>query len=135
MNEKHWGSCLCGTVRFEVLGQFESFFLCHCSRCKKDTGSAHAANLLSSKASVIWQSGQNKIKSFRVPYTRHEKSFCSECGSAVPTVQMNGSMLLVPAGSLDSAIEIYPDAHICVENRAHWYRELEDIPKFDGLPT
>jgi hypothetical protein len=131
---KHLGSCLCGEVRFEVTGDFERFFLCHCGRCRKDTGSAHAANLFSSTSKIRWLSGEAKIKMFRVPSTRHEKSFCSECGSALPRVQMNGALLVVPAGSLDSALEIRPDAHICVASRATWDRHLEDVPQIDDLP-
>ncbi len=134
MINKHLGSCLCGAVRFEVLGDFERFFLCHCGRCQKDTGSAHAANLFSSTAAIKWLSGEAKVKTFRVPSTRHEKSFCSECGSAVPRIQMNGALVVVPAGSLDSAIEIQPDAHIFVASRAGWDRRLEDVPKIDELP-
>ena len=38
------GKCLCGVVQFRISGEFESFFLCHCSRCRKDSGSAHSAN-------------------------------------------------------------------------------------------
>ena len=134
MSNKHTGSCLCGAVQFEILGDFERFFLCHCGRCRKDTGSAHAANLFSSKASVKWLSGEAKVATFRVPSTRHEKSFCSECGSALPRVQMNGALVVVPAGSIDSEIETRPDAHICVASRAGWDRRLEDVPKIDSLP-
>ena len=106
------GSCLSGEVRFEIIGRFEQFFLCHCTRCRKDTGSAHAANLFSSTAKVQWLSGQAKIKTFQLPSTRHRKSFCAECGSAVPNVQMDGALLVVPAGSLDSAIETQPPTPI-----------------------
>ncbi|MCI3132528.1 GFA family protein [Phenylobacterium aquaticum] len=53
------GSCLCGGIAFEISGPFEAFFLCHCSRCRKDTGSAHAANLFSSTAKLTWLSGQD----------------------------------------------------------------------------
>lgn len=131
---KHLGSCLCREVRFEIVGQFERFFLCHCGRCRKDTGSAHAANLFSSTAKIHWLSGQSKIRTFQVPSTRHEKSFCSTCGSAVPSVQMGGNLLVVPAGSLDDEIEIRPDAHICVGSRADWDECLEDVPRIEELP-
>jgi hypothetical protein len=134
MNNKHWGSCLCGEVRFEILGEFERFFLCHCGRCRKGTGSAHAANLFSSTAKVNWLSGQAKIKTFRLANTRHQRSFCSECGSAVPNVQMNGALLMVPAGSLDSVVEARPDAHICVASSASWDRHLEDVPRIAATP-
>lgn len=134
MTSKHTGSCLCGDVRFEVLGDFERFFLCHCGRCRKDTGSAHAANLFSSTATLRWVSGEANVRTFRVPATRHERSFCAECGSALPGMQMNGALLVVPAGSLDTAIENRPDAHICIASSATWDRHLEDIPRIDGLP-
>ena len=45
MSNRHSGACLCGAVHFEIEGDFERFFLCHCEYCRKDTGSAHAANL------------------------------------------------------------------------------------------
>lgn len=128
------GACLCGAVRFQISGEFESFFLCHCTRCRKGTGSAHAANLFSSTAAITWLSGQDKVKTYRVPGARHEKSFCTECGAALPRVQMNGALLVVPAGSLNSAIDIRPNAHICFASRAEWDARLEDIPKIDGLP-
>jgi hypothetical protein len=131
---KHLGSCLCGEVRFEVLGDFEQFFLCHCARCRKDTGSAYAANLFSQDAQINWLSGQSVIRTYRVPSTRHEKSFCAACGSAVPGLQMNGGLLVVPAGSLDTPIDIRPTAHISTGSRADWDQHLEEIPQVDGLP-
>ncbi|MGD1933540.1 MAG: GFA family protein [Candidatus Phaeomarinobacter sp.] len=134
MSDRHQGSCLCGEVHFEVSGKFQHFFLCHCGRCQKDTGSAHAANLFSSNATIKWLSGQDSIKEYVVPDTRHTKCFCPQCGAAVPSIQMNGTLLVVPAGSLDSPVEIRPTAHICVASRANWDRKLEDIPKIDALP-
>jgi len=129
------GACLCGAVRFQITGTFERFFLCHCSRCRKGTGSAHGANLFSSNAVLAWLSGQGSIKTFVLPDTRHEKSFCTECGSALPSVQMDGTMVVVPAGSLDDAIDIRPTAHICYASRAAWDDHLEEVAKIDGLPV
>ena len=134
MAELTKGSCQCGTVRFEIAGAFERFFLCHCSRCRKDTGSAHGANLFSSNAKVTWLSGESSVKTYRVPGTRHEKCFCAECGSALPRVQMNGALVVVPAGSVDSEITIKPNAHICVDSRASWDTDLESVAKMGGLP-
>lgn len=51
------GSCLCDEITFVIEGEFEQFFFCHCERCRKDTGSAHAANLFSSTAKLSWLSG------------------------------------------------------------------------------
>jgi hypothetical protein len=134
MTTKHSGSCLCGAVRFEVDGGFERFYLCHCQYCRKDSGSAHAANLFSSTASLKWLSGEDQVTRFNLPSTRHSKSFCSICGSALPDVQMDGALLVVPAGSLDSEVRKRPDAHLFVSTRASWDTRLEEAPMMERLP-
>lgn len=130
----HRGACQCGTVRFEIVGAFEHFFLCHCRRCRKDTGSAHAANLFSRTAQIRWLSGEAAVRTYRVPSTQHEKSFCAHCGSAAPAVQMDGALLVVPAGSLDTPVDLRPGAHICMGSRADWDQALDAIPQIAGLP-
>lgn len=128
------GSCLCGAVRFEVEGAFDAFFLCHCARCRKGSGSAHGANLFASGGRLRWLSGEQEVKTYRMPGTRHERSFCTSCGSALPDVQMDGALLKVPAGSLDGPVDIRPTAHISCASRADWDADLDAVPKLDGLP-
>lgn len=135
MKNKHDGSCLCGEVVFEIQGDFEQFFLCHCEYCRKDTGSAHCANLFSSSAKLHWIRGQNKVTTFNLASTRHTKSFCSVCGSAVPTYHESSGMLVVPAGSLNAPVTIQPNAHIFMASKANWDHDLENIPKFEKLPS
>jgi hypothetical protein len=134
MSQTTIGSCQCGAVEFRISGTFERFFLCHCARCRKDTGSAHAANLFSSAATVDWLRGRDNVRTYRIAGTRHEKSFCATCGSALPRIQSNGALVVVPAGSIDSAIALRPEAHICCASRADWDAHLEDVPQLDGLP-
>ncbi|WPU64545.1 GFA family protein [Peredibacter starrii] len=128
----HKGSCLCGSVNFEIDGDFESFFLCHCKHCQKDTGSAYAANLFSTKAKLKWISGKEHVKTYNLPGTRHAKSFCSECSSAVPN---EAGFLQVPAGSLDTQFNLKPNAHIFCSSSANWERGLENIQQFEKFPN
>jgi hypothetical protein len=129
-----FGSCLCGAVRFEVEGEFQQFYLCHCGHCRKDTGSVHAANLFAPGATLRWITGKDQVTCFTLPSTRHSKCFCSTCGSALPSVQLENALLVVPAGSLDSDITLKPDAHIFGSSRAHWDNGLEEIPMLEGAP-
>lgn len=129
----HSGSCLCGTVRFEVKGEFDSFYLCHCRHCQKDTGSAHAANLFSKSAELRWLSGTDAVTSFQLSGTCHRKSFCSRCGSALPSTEAAG-VLVVPAGCLDTAVGLSPTAHLFIGSKADWEKELEEVPTFEALP-
>jgi hypothetical protein len=134
MEKTYHGQCLCSAVRFEINATFSNFYLCHCTRCQKDTGSAHAANLFAMGGDVKWHAGKDKAKIFRLPNTQHQKSFCEDCGAALPNLQMEGKLLVVPAGSLDDPVQIRPDAHICCNDRANWDEELNLIPNLPGLP-
>jgi hypothetical protein len=37
------GSCLCGSVRYEVTGRFPRIVHCHCQMCRKVQGAAFAS--------------------------------------------------------------------------------------------
>ena len=130
----HFGSCLCGAVRFEVDGDFQRFYLCHCGHCRKDSGSAHAANLFASGANLRWVIGETQVTRFTLPSTRHSKCFCATCGSALPYVEPEGGWVVVPAGSLDSDVTLKPDAHIFGSSRASWDNGLGEIPVMEWSP-
>lgn len=129
----YFGSCLCGTAKFEVQGEFDNFYLCHCQHCQKDTGSAHAANLFSQSAKLNWLSGSDAVTTFTLPGTRHNKSFCKICGSALPSTH-EVDLLVIPAGCLDTEVSMSPTAHIFTSSKAVWDRELGALTKFKGLP-
>ena len=130
---EHLGSCLCGTVKFTVTGQFDSFYLCHCRHCQKDTGSAHAANLFSQSATLTWLAGEEALSHFTLAGSRHSKSFCKLCGAALPNTQTPG-LLVVPAGCLDTAVSMAPTAHIFTASKAAWDNDLTKVPAFKRLP-
>jgi hypothetical protein len=91
--------------------------------------------LFSSSARLKWSAGEEFVKSFTLPGTRHSKSFCKECGSALPGLQMNGQLLVVPAGSLNSQLAIKPNAHIFCSSKASWDEALETVMKFETFPS
>ncbi|MBL6431571.1 MAG: GFA family protein [Alphaproteobacteria bacterium] len=122
-------------VTFEITGSFEAFFLCHCARCRKDTGSAHAANLFSSSATLEWLSGADRVKTYRVPDTRHENPSVPTAARRCRALQMDGTLLVVPAGSLDSAFDMRPSAHICCRQSCGVGRDLESVPVSTAFPA
>ena len=135
MSNTHTGSCLCGSVRYEVTGDFDRFFMCHCSRCRKGSGSAHGANLFSSTARLDWLAGADKVKTYQVAGTRHQRSFCIDCGTGLPRQSADGKLLVVPAGSLHSDVPLRPLAHIFVASKANWDEALEQVPRVAAMPA
>ena len=95
MSEQTKGSCLCGKIQFVVRGPYSVFHLCHCSRCRKDSGSAHASKIFTAPENIEWLDGMEFIKRYDLPTAeRFAKNFCTECGSPVPYLSRDGKFLI-----------------------------------------
>ncbi|MEO7725922.1 MAG: GFA family protein [Burkholderiales bacterium] len=126
------GSCLCGAVKFEVSPPFTAFRYCHCGRCQKASGSAHAANAFLPAKQFKWLAGESLIKQFDLPGAkRFAVSFCTQCGTRVPHKVKTTENMLVPAGVLDVDPGMRPENSIFWKSKAAWYREPQEMPKFD----
>jgi len=135
MSNEIAGSCLCGKVQFVIWGPFTAFHLCHCSRCRKDTGSAHASNIFTEPENIRWLSGEDLVERYDLPNAkRFAKCFCTECGSPVPYSSRDNRFLIIPAGSLDADPGIQPQDHIFWKDHANWYEPGLTAPHFDEYP-
>ena len=129
------GSCLCGSVTFEIKGPPLAFRYCHCSRCRKASGSAHVANLFVPHNQFTWSTGEPFVNHYKVPDAKtFAVSFCTRCGSRVPHLIRERNEFLVPAGLLDGDPVARPQNAIFWGSRAPWYVEPQDIPRFDERP-
>ncbi|HED19220.1 MAG TPA: GFA family protein [Gammaproteobacteria bacterium] len=130
------GSCLCGAVQFEIIGEAQRFYHCHCKRCRKLTGSGHASNVLvTPESSLSWKTGEELLRRYKVPEAeRFYNCFCSQCGSPMPRVvpELNG--VLISAGTLDSDPPIQPQARIFWDSRADWSCSAGDVPVYSEYP-
>lgn len=131
------GSCQCGEVKFFVVGDFASFFLCHCSRCQKDTGSAHGANIFLKSADLQYSKGEHLISSYTIPGSRHTRYFCKNCACPVAGPVKDYPLVAIPAGSLDLAPDLKPTAKICMDSRAPWvdYYQKNNCTEYPALPN
>jgi len=129
------GSCLCGSIAYEIHGDSLLFAHCHCQRCRKASGTGHASNIILKPESVQWTAGEHLLRRYKVPDAkRFAAVFCSECGSSMPRVAPDNSIAVVPAGSLDSDPGIRPDARIFQDSRAEWSCLGDNVPAFDKYP-
>ena len=129
------GSCLCGKITYEVIGPFDRFRMCHCPRCRKATSTAHASNIFTKADSIKWLSGSDNMKRFDLPNAgRFSKSFCVDCGSAMPYISRDGKDLVIPAGTLEDDPQIRPEGNIFWPVRAPWYDEGLGATHYDKYP-
>jgi hypothetical protein len=123
------GSCLCGNVVFEVDTPFDRFVNCHCSRCRKATGAAHASNAVVKAGALRWLQGQEFVSRYDLPTARSfATSFCQRCGSPLPHLTRSGREAIIPAGAFDEPLNVRPDRHVQWASRANWYFREESLP-------
>ena len=129
------GSCLCGAVHYEVSGDPQWFYHCHCSRCRKATGTGHASNLLIPHGSLKWIEGEALIKSYKVPEAkRFTNCFCSVCGGRLPRYVRETGMVVIPAGSIDSELDFKPQFRIYWDSRVKWSCGGDKLPVHAEYP-
>jgi hypothetical protein len=133
-NDVH-GSCVCGAIAYAVHPPFIAFQYCHCSRCRKGSGSAHAANLFVATDQFRWTKGEEHARVYDLPSAKYWRNgFCDICGSAVPYLSRTGKAVILPAGSLDEEPGERPDRNIMWASRAPWYVHASELDTFDEYP-
>jgi len=129
------GSCLCGAIGYSVTGDPTRFMHCHCSRCRKSSGTGHASNLFVNDASIDWTGDAGLIRSYKLPNAeRFTRTFCSKCGAPLPREVKELQMVFIPAGTLDVEPNIRPQARIFTASKVSWSCDGDDIPSYPDYP-
>ena len=124
------GSCLCGEVAYEVDGKISEIGQCHCSKCRKFTGSSNSAVFVTAIANLKWLRGEELLSSYKAP-SGYFAVFCSKCGSPLPKTRAN-KVYLVPAGTLDNDPGVKAAYHVHVASKAPWDEIFDDLPQHEG---
>ena len=129
------GSCLCGGVTFEITPPIIFFQYCHCSRCRKATGTAHGANIFVMAARLAWTAGEELVRRWEMPDAEYFcTGWCATCGSALPWATRNGKYFLVPAGALDDDPGARPTRNAHWASRGAWCATIDELETHDGEP-
>ena len=124
------GSCLCGGVQFEISGQASGISQCHCSLCRKASGTAAIATFSVPAGQLKWLSGEDIVKTFERP-SGYGNTFCSVCGSPVPDADAKRTRFSIPAGLLDGDPPLRVTQHIFMGSMAEWEKTAAEAPHFD----
>jgi hypothetical protein len=125
------GQCLCGLIKYEVDEIEPRMGHCHCSMCRKFHGAAFATLGEAKADNFRWVAGEEHLKTYLAP-NGTKRQFCENCGSSLIFVPANdaGELIEFSLGTLDSKIELIPDAHIFTNYAASWYEVSDDLPQF-----
>jgi hypothetical protein len=109
------GGCLCGAVRYRVVGEPTHVGRCHCADCRKRSGSAFAIY-------GHWPRDAFELEGELARFD--DDCFCPTCGSRIGMIEDENVELNL--GTLDAApFELAPQAEIWVKRREPWLHAVE----------
>ena len=128
------GACLCRALRYTVEDSFRYAAQCHCSDCRRATGSAFKpfAGIEREKLRLTHDGDQQLI--FGDERANHDVH-CRTCGSLLYSVVRDGTFVHVTLGSLEDEPTVRPSAHIFVGDKAAWHTITDTLPQFEGHVT
>ena len=128
------GGCLCGGIRYEIVGPVGSALNCHCSICRRWQGSAFRSRLSVPHSSFRFVRGEDLLVEYRSS-ERSIKRFCRVCGSPIVNSWSGApSSYSLAMGTLDDDPKVRPSCHIFVGSKAPWFEITDDLPQFTEEP-
>lgn len=120
MTKEYTGGCRCGAVRYRLRGEPFKAGLCHCTDCRRETGSAflYYADWLPDQITVTGA------------YQTYEgRSFCPHCGSAL--FHLGEVQAEIAVGSLDEApAALIPLREGWIKRREPWLGAVSGAQQF-----
>nr|WP_315594620.1 GFA family protein [uncultured Cupriavidus sp.] len=122
------GGCLCGAVRYSVKDEFVYALNCHCSKCRRSTGSAFKPFAGIERGKLCITHGEDNVSIFGDEHAPHDVH-CRICGSLMFSVVRDGEYVHVTLGTLADTPAIRPSAHIFVGSKAPWHSITDQLPQ------
>ena len=123
------GSCLCGSVIFELSEPPEIMNLCHCSMCRKVSGSTYGTFAHADISKFQWKQGLDCVAKYNSS-SEDYRAFCKVCGSSLPVIDEGAQAVCIPAGAFDDDPQVKPALEIFLGSKAPWYSSEGKIPGF-----
>ena len=123
------GSCLCGGVKYEIDGTLGAVTNCHCSLCRKMSGSAFASGSTIPTSSFRFVAGQELLKEWESS-PGYQRVFCGRCGSPIlKRKTKDPDNLRLRVGTLDSDPGVKMSKHTHVSSKAPWVEIKDGLPQ------
>lgn len=127
--------CFCGTFEITVDGGFGDVRYCHCSQCRRKSGTAFTANARVKRSQFAIDGPREKMTEFE-----HKpglfNAFCAVCGSPLfARSESDPDDIRVRLGGFEGDIDVKITGHVWVSSKAPWYSIQDNLPTFEGRFT
>ena len=131
----HTGGCLCGAVTFVVTGSPVVVAQCHCTACRRLSGTGHTVGAMVRAVDVTINGALCTFEYVSDVGSQVTRAFCPQCGS--PIYGQNSRApehLTLPLGALNDAADLSVEVVIFARDRPHWDALGSDVTTFDAQP-
>ena len=129
------GRCICGQVKYSVSGPVLQVVACHCTLCRRMSGSAFSSYVVVKEQDFSVDHGKEGLTSYEVT-DRTTRHFCAKCGTPVfnlnPTMYAGLAMLYL--GTLEGHEDNAPRINIFCESKLPSVTTNEQSKSFPQTP-
>ena len=109
------GTCLCGQITFEVLGEPQGVSCCHCRQCRKQSGHVWASAFVAERDLVV----EGPTKWFKSS-EKGQRGFCPNCGSFLFWKHADDDHVSFALGALDGRTGLKLQKHIFTADKGDY---------------
>ena len=122
------GSCLCGSIEYEIASLDMPIIFCHCKTCRKAHAAPFAPTAGVLRENFRWIRGEEKLSSFESSQGKL-RQFCSVCGTHLVAERPIQPHVILRVATLDEDPGVKPEAHIWSSHDVSWL-EYEGVPVY-----
>jgi hypothetical protein len=129
------GRCMCGAVQYTIAEKPLAQGLCHCNRCRPQSGSAFSTVIFVHRSALTITGETAVFNDVGSSGLRVLRRYCVRCGSPLTTEpDVTPELCMVKAGTLDSNEWFHPMWELFVGRRRPWVSPVPGAKQFDGNP-
>jgi len=122
------GGCICGSVRYRVIGEPAGSMVCHCQTCRRVAGAPVVAWVTYPTAQFQLLRGEPSHFHSSEPVRR---TFCPACGTPLTYEHSDGAGFIdITTCSLDNPNLFPPTHHSWLSHDLEWIRFGDGLPTF-----
>ena len=127
------GSCSCGNVVYKIQDDLKDAASCHCSMCRKVSGSQSSAFASFEPDKFSWLSGETYLSYYKSTEDMGTY-FCSNCGSTLCGTY-KGDICWVTLGCIEGDPKIKVGVHIFMGSKASWETNPNEVSQYEEFPS
>lgn len=131
----HEGGCLCGAVRYRVVGDPLAVSICHCVNCQRNSGSAFSVNAVFPRGALTMSGSPAVYEDKGDTGEIVRRIFCGRCGTPLESQSVFSapSHAILKAGTFDDPSGFVPDSELYCISAMPWWTEGGERKRYDRL--